>query len=120
MSLLDFFENRLDHTSLPAFFFNPSLACGAVVNRTPSYSGEKQAYFANMAAAGGKAGAGAGAGGGVSAENVKVCVRVRPISGGPAESAWTIPEDAPHQIQLMDVKGKLNTTYGVGAYPKST
>ena len=47
--------------------------------------------------------------------NVKVVVRVRPISAN-HESAWNIPSDAPHQIQLFDVKGKLSTTYGVGRY----
>ncbi len=56
---------------------------------------------------------GAGGGGGLSAENVKVCVRVRPISSG--DSAWNIPAEA-NQIGLMDVKGKLATTYGVGEW----
>jgi hypothetical protein len=47
--------------------------------------------------------------------NVQVCVRVRPIAST-HESAWNIPDDAPHQIQLFDAKGKLSTTYGVGKY----
>jgi hypothetical protein len=58
-------------------------------------------------------GSGSGKTPAVSGDNVKVCVRVRPISSG--DAAFVIPPDGtPGQLQLFDVKGKLATTYGVG------
>jgi hypothetical protein len=60
------------------------------------------------------AGAGAGKPPAMSGDNVKVCVRVRPVAAG-TDTAWAIPDSGPEQLQLYDTKGKLTMTYGVGS-----
>lgn len=54
-----------------------------------------------------------GAGSGpLSADNVKVCVRVRPVTTG--DSAWVTGTGGAATLTSLDVKGKVVTNYGFG------
>ncbi len=46
-------------------------------------------------------------------KNVLTVVRVRPVPNG-TDVCWSMPPEAPKQIQLIDVKGKPTTAYGLG------
>lgn len=48
-----------------------------------------------------------------SEKNVLTVVRVRPVPNG-TDVCWSMPPEAPKQIQLIDVKGKPTTAYGLG------
>jgi hypothetical protein len=55
----------------------------------------------------------ASAGGG-SADNVNVCVRLRPVTTG--ESAWVIGSGGAQTLATTDVKGRVATSYGFGEW----
>jgi hypothetical protein len=46
-------------------------------------------------------------------KNVLTVVRVRPVPNG-TDVCWSLPQESPKQIQLIDVKGKPTTAYGLG------
>jgi len=46
-------------------------------------------------------------------KNVLTVVRVRPVPTG-TDVCWSMPSEAPKQIQLIDIKGKPTTAYGLG------
>ncbi len=48
-----------------------------------------------------------------AADNVQVCVRVKPLSASDS-SAWTIPDEEPGKLYQNDAKGKRVSTYGFG------
>jgi hypothetical protein len=48
-----------------------------------------------------------------AADNVKVCVRVKPLGAADA-SAWYIPHDDPSKLNQTDAKAKTVSTYGFG------
>ncbi len=47
-----------------------------------------------------------------SADNVKVCVRVRPVTTG--DSAWVAGSAGTPTLAALDVKGRTTTSYGFG------
>ena len=50
-------------------------------------------------------------------KNVLTVVRVRPVPTG-TDVCWSMPSEAPKQIQLIDIKGKPTTAYGLGYFFK--
>lgn len=54
-------------------------------------------------------------GGGGTSDNVKVCVRVRPVTAG--DTAWQVGASGAPTLSTLDVKGKVATNYQFGACP---